>query len=111
MNSGAAALAQAVLSPALKSVGLNNVSAVTMSMSPIAFGSVSLGQQLFSNMSMSTTNAPTGTPVSLTDVTHLASEKEENSGGTGSDISGSSSVEEKTRKISVQQKRGGEVYV
>ncbi len=106
-SNGAAAMAQAMLPAALKSVGLNNAT-VTMAVNPVALTSVSLSQQIFSSMPITASSSSSGTPVILTDVTHLSSDREEHSGG-GSDIS-TSSGEDKQRKISVPQKRG-EVYV
>lgn len=108
-SDGAASMAQAMLPAALKSVGLSNAT-VTMAVNPVAMTSVSLNPSLFS--SLSTSSGSTATPVILTDVTHLSSEKEDHSAGTGSDISTASSCldEKATRKISVPQKRG-EVYV
>lgn len=97
------ALAQAVLSPALKSVGFNNVSTVAMPMNAVALSAPSL----FSTLSMSPNN--TTTPIILAEGTQIPSDKDDNSGGTNSDVS-TSSLEEKTRKISTPQKRG-EVYV
>ena len=123
---GTTALAQAVLPPTLQTVGLNSVPAVTMAVNPVALGTVSLGQplslsqQLFSTVAMSSatnkvTPASGVTPVVLTDITHVPSEKDDTSGNcTGSDISNASSATEEisstSRTVNLPQKRT-EVYV
>lgn len=81
-SSVASALAQAVLSPTLKTVGLNNVSittatpvistAVTMAGSPVTLTTVSMSQPFFSHLSIGTSKSSSSSQLAaiLTDVTN-----------------------------------------
>ncbi|XP_065213919.1 bestrophin-4 isoform X2 [Planococcus citri] len=108
-NSGVAALAKNSLSPTLKAVGLNNVP-ITMAVNPVTLGPIPLTQSLFS-AALSPNVTQTSNSVVLTDVTHIPSEKEDNSLENNSNLSVSSS-EDKSRKVSSSSPpKRGEVYV
>lgn len=110
---GATALAQSVLSPTLKTIGISNISSVAMPVSPVTLSAVSMNPQLFTTvMKPSTTQPNNTTPLILTDVTHVLPDKEPNNSVANSSNVSLSSMEEKARKINLAQSpKSGEVYV
>lgn len=108
-NSGVAALAKNSLSPTLKAVGLNNVP-ITMAVNPVTLSPIPLAQPLFT-AAISPNIAQSNNSVVLTDVTHISSDKEDNSLENSSNVS-VSSTEDKSRKVSLSSPpKRGEVYV
>lgn len=122
---GAAALAQAVLSPTLTSAGLGHATVLTTSqpgtltaVSPVALTTVSMSQPLLSSLGISSaphTPVAAHTPLVLSEVvppvsTPTMTEKDDSACGGSS--SGSISGEDRSRKASVtSQPKRSEVYV